>query len=85
MKKQLLAMAAVLGLAGFATVNATATTAFEPQSRVFEWATVVFCEAYEDGRLVEYVCQGGHNGIDHCEWLTGMTGIGGGIPVLVVR
>lgn len=62
MKKQLLAMAAVLGLCGFASVGATASGSVELRSNVIHWATVVFCETEVDGRVVDEVCVGGHTG-----------------------
>ena len=62
MKKQLLALVAVLALAGFAGAGADATGNVEPRSNVVHWATVVFCESYEDGRMVDEVCVGGHTG-----------------------
>ena len=62
MKKQLLALVAVLGLGGFASAGVDATGNVEPQSNVIHWATVVFCESYEDGRMVDEICVGGHTG-----------------------
>ncbi|MCY3840079.1 MAG: hypothetical protein OXH09_15750 [Gammaproteobacteria bacterium] len=62
MKKQLLALVAVLALGGFAGAGADATGNVEPRSNVVHWATVVFCESYEDGRMVDEVCVGGHTG-----------------------
>ena len=69
MKKQLLALAAVFGLAGFATAGAGPSVGIAPQSSVVHWATVVFCERYEDGRLVQEVCVGGHTGYVVREWI----------------
>lgn len=62
MKKQLLALVAVLGLGGFASAGADATGNVDPQANVIHWATVVFCESEVDGRVVEEVCVGGHTG-----------------------
>ena len=62
MKKQLCALVAVLGLVGFASAGANATGNVEPRSNVIHWATVVFCESYEDGRMVETLCVEGHTG-----------------------
>lgn len=62
MKKQLCALVAVLGLGGFASAGANTTGSIEPRSNVIHWATVVFCESYEDGRKVDQVCVGGHTG-----------------------
>ena len=84
MKRYLVAVAAILGLAGFAAANVGVAGDVAPQSKVFEWATVVFCEAYADGQNVEYVCKGGHNGIDY--WtipVTEVVGIGGVVQVVI--
>lgn len=62
MKKQLCALAAVLGLGAFASAGVNTTGNVEPRANVIHWATVVFCESYEDGRLVETVCVEGHTG-----------------------
>lgn len=62
MKKQLLAMVAVLGLCGFASVGAGATGIVDPRADVIHWATVVFCESEVDGRVIDEVCVGGHTG-----------------------
>ena len=62
MKKQLLAWVAVLGLGGFAGVGAGAAGNVESRSHVVHWATVVFCEGDEDGRVVGEVCVEGHTG-----------------------
>jgi len=62
MKKQLLALMAVLGLAGFASAGAGATGNVNPQANVIHWATVVFCQSEVDGRVIDEVCVGGHTG-----------------------
>lgn len=62
MRKQLWALAAVFGLGAFATASAGASVGIEPQSNVMHWATVVFCEGYENGQSVQNVCVGGHTG-----------------------
>lgn len=62
MKKQLFALVAVLGLVAFASAGANTTGNVEPRSNVVHWATVVFCESYEDGRMIETVCVEGHTG-----------------------
>ena len=69
MKKQLWALAAVLALGGFASTSAGAFAAPTPQSNVVHWATVVFCEGYEDGQSVSEVCVGGHTGRIVYRWL----------------
>jgi hypothetical protein len=55
-------LVAVLGLVGFASAGANTTGNVEPRSNVVHWATVVFCESDEDGRMIETVCMGGHTG-----------------------
>lgn len=62
MKKQLCALVAVLGLGGFASAGGNTIGNVEPRSNVIHWATVVFCEGYEDGRAVDQVCVEGHTG-----------------------
>lgn len=62
MKKQLLALVAVMGLGGFAGAAANATGNVELQTNVIHWATVVFCESEVDGRRIDEVCVGGHTG-----------------------
>lgn len=62
MKKQLFALVAVLGLVGFASAGANTARSVEPRSNVVHWATVVFCESYEDGRMIEMLCVEGHTG-----------------------
>ena len=69
MKKQLMALVAVLGLGGFASAGANATGNVETRSNVVQWATVVFCETYEDGRMVDQVCVGGHTGFVVRKWV----------------
>ena len=69
MKRQLLALVAVLGLGGFASAGGHATGNIEPRSEVIHWATVVFCQSYVDGRLVDEVCGGGHTGFVVREWV----------------
>lgn len=61
MKKQLGALAAVLGLGAFASAGVDATGNVETRSNVIHWATVVFCESDDDQRVDE-VCVGGHTG-----------------------
>ncbi|MCE2423615.1 MAG: hypothetical protein J4F45_00675 [Pseudomonadales bacterium] len=58
MRKQYLALAAVLGMGMFALANPEAG-APASQANVVEVTTVMFCEEYQDGRMVEFVCQGG--------------------------
>ncbi|MDE0422893.1 MAG: hypothetical protein OXK76_18660 [Gammaproteobacteria bacterium] len=69
MKKQIWALVAVLVLGGFASASAGVSTASMPQTNVVHWATVVFCERYEDGRSVNDVCVGGHTGHIVRDWL----------------
>ena len=52
MKKQLLALVAVLGLCGFASVGAAASGNVELRSNVVHWATVVFCVGGHTGFVV---------------------------------
>lgn len=59
--KRLCALAAVLGLGGFATANANVNVGLEPQSHLILWATVVLCDQDQDGRENE-VCVEGHTG-----------------------
>ena len=65
MKKQFLALASVVGLAAFVFANEgqpgqlDAPGYVDGQSDVAKLATAVFCEEYQDGRLVEFVCVGG--------------------------
>ena len=59
MKKQYLAMAAVFGLGMFALANPGETGTPEPQAEVVRVVTDHFCEEYQDGRMVEFVCRGG--------------------------
>lgn len=58
MKKQHLALAAALGMGVFALANGE-VAAPPSQAEVVEVATVLFCEEYQDGRLVKFVCRGG--------------------------
>ena len=69
MKKQIWALVAVLALGGFASASAGVSVASTPQTNVVHWATVVFCERYEDGRSVSDVCVGGHTGYTVVEWI----------------
>lgn len=65
MKKQFLALASVVGLAAFVFANEgqpgqlDAPGYVDGRSDVAKLATAVFCEEYQDGRLVEFVCVGG--------------------------
>lgn len=69
MKKQLWALVAVLGFGGFAGVGANATGDVELQSNVIHWATVVFCQSDEDGRMIDEVCVEGHTGFVVRRWV----------------
>lgn len=69
MKKQLLALVAVLGLAGFASVGAGATGNIHAQSNVIHWATVVFCDNDGDAQTPDEVCVGGHTGFEVWEFV----------------
>ena len=80
MKKQLLAIAAALGFAGFALANAQDPVEVDGRSQVYHWATAVICEGFEDGELVEWVCQGGHTGFYTVDWIDTTTNLVGGLP-----
>ena len=80
MKKQLWALAVVLGLCGFASAGATATGDVEPLSNVVHWATVVFCESEVDGQVIDEVCVGGHTGFVVWEVLDVTLGVVPGSP-----
>ncbi len=58
MRKQYLALAAVLGMGMFALANPEAG-APASQTSVVEMTVVMFCQEYRDGQVVEFVCRGG--------------------------
>ena len=62
MKKQICALAAAIALGAFGSASAGVSLPSTLESNVVHWATVVFCEGYEDGQTVNEVCVGGHTG-----------------------